>query len=710
MAGVELATAYVTLAATAQGLRESIREEFRQVESDAQDAGHGIGQQITHGVQSSVQAGQAIADDVADGMNSAASDAAKQGQNTGGGFARGLRARIASASARGIFSRAPREGAEAGSEAGKSFSKNLSAKLKDSSKQVIAAAGFAGIGATLAKGVADALDMRQVNAKLTAQMGLTQQQAARAGAAAGKLFSGNMGDSAEIGDAMKAVMTDIDGMRNASEKTLESMGGKALTVSKTFDQDLGGVTRAVSQMLRTGMAKSADEAFDIVTKGFQSGADKSEDFLDTLNEYGTQFRKMVIDGTTATGLISQGLKAGARDGDLVADAIKEFSIRAIDGSKTTVSAYKDLGLSADAMTAKIAKGGPAAKQGLGEILTRLRAVKDPAQQAQIATSLFGTQAEDLGKALFALHPETAAKGLGQVAGATDKANAAVNSTPQAKLQNFIRSLQGGLVEVLGTKVIPAMERFKEQFDKGEGAGGQFRDALEKVRDALSAVFSWVSAHPDLAKGLVAGVGGLLVLKKSVNGISSAVRGVSAAASGVRTGLGAARNAASSTARAFSGLKTGLSGAQPPKPTAWTAAGNAMRNAGSAVKVYATSAAQASRAALATAANVARQGAASALTATRTALMTGATKAWALAQRALNLVMRMNPIGLIITALGALGLALVVAYQKSETFRNIVQGAWNAIKAAALAVWNWMRDTLFPGLKAVWDKLSGALSR
>jgi TP901 family phage tail tape measure protein len=73
----------------------------------------------------------------------------------------------------------------------------------------------------------------------------------------------------------------------------------------------------------------------------------------------------------------------------------------------------------------------------------------------------------------------------------------------------------------------------------------------------------------------------------------------------------------------------------------------------------------------------------------------ATKAMAVAQRILNAAMRANPIGLIITALIALGAGLVLAYKKSATFRRIVNAAWSGIKAAAVAVWNWFKDKFIP---------------
>jgi len=64
-----------------------------------------------------------------------------------------------------------------------------------------------------------------------------------------------------------------------------------------------------------------------------------------------------------------------------------------------------------------------------------------------------------------------------------------------------------------------------------------------------------------------------------------------------------------------------------------------------------------------------------------------------AQRALNLSMMMNPIGLIIAALVGLGAALVVAYKKSETFRNIVDAMGKALKDSFKATIDWFTTTL-----------------
>jgi hypothetical protein len=56
----------------------------------------------------------------------------------------------------------------------------------------------------------------------------------------------------------------------------------------------------------------------------------------------------------------------------------------------------------------------------------------------------------------------------------------------------------------------------------------------------------------------------------------------------------------------------------------------------------------------------------------------ATMAWTVAQTALNLVLSLNPIGIVIIAITALIAAFVLAYQNSETFRNIVDGVFKAV--------------------------------
>ncbi|PEE43835.1 hypothetical protein COM71_24280 [Priestia megaterium] len=62
-----------------------------------------------------------------------------------------------------------------------------------------------------------------------------------------------------------------------------------------------------------------------------------------------------------------------------------------------------------------------------------------------------------------------------------------------------------------------------------------------------------------------------------------------------------------------------------------------------------------------------------------------------AQRALNLSMMMNPIGLIIAAVAGLVAAFIVAYRHSETFRGFIDKLWSAIKTGATFVLNFFKN-------------------
>ncbi|MET3449801.1 phage tail tape measure protein [Curtobacterium sp. 1544] len=289
-------------------------------------------------------------------------------------------------------------------------------KAKDGLNVAGAAAGVA-----LAAGVVGAVENAQVGNKLAGQLALDPQESARLGKINGDLFADAYGDSLEqVAEASRQVIGNIDGMRDANDATMRDITAKVLDVSTTFDQDLGGVTTAVGQLMRTGMAPDAQAALDIITSGLQGNARASEDLIDTFTEYPALFQRLGLDGQTAVGLIDQGLAAGARNTDLVADALKEFQIRATDGSATSAAGFEALGLNAQQATAQIAAGGDSASAGLQDVLDRLRGIEDPVQRNAAAVALFGTQAEDLGDALFALDPSSAVQALGDVEGAAKR--------------------------------------------------------------------------------------------------------------------------------------------------------------------------------------------------------------------------------------------------------------------------------------------------
>ena len=72
---------------------------------------------------------------------------------------------------------------------------------------------------------------------------------------------------------------------------------------------------------------------------------------------------------------------------------------------------------------------------------------------------------------------------------------------------------------------------------------------------------------------------------------------------------------------------------------------------------------------------------------------GAILAMAAGQAVLNAVMAANPITLVVAAVAALIAVLVLAYNRSETFRNAVQAAGNVGKAAFQGIANFVRNLI-----------------
>ena len=287
-------------------------------------------------------------------------------------------------------------GSKAASKAGSTIQQDLSANLKRAGV-VAGAAAAAGVLA----GIGRAADGKNIESSIQAQLDTTPQYAKEVAKAAGAAYNEGWGES--LGDVAKVATVAAQSIQRLNDPaSIEGLTESAHALASGFDQDAAQVIQAADQLVTTGLAGSMDDAMDIVTKGFQSGSKMSEDWLDTLNEYSTQFRDLGLSGQDALGLVKESLDGGARSSDLAADALKEFALRGAAGADLTKTAFKDIGLNADDMVKAIAAGGPTARKALGDTLDSLRKIEDPVKRNTAAVSLFGTQAEDLGDALFSM--------------------------------------------------------------------------------------------------------------------------------------------------------------------------------------------------------------------------------------------------------------------------------------------------------------------
>lgn len=397
-----------------------------------------------------------LGDDMGDTANRAGQTA---GQNLGDGLVRGADGRLRNAS--GQFVAAGRrigestgEGVTDGASDG---AQGASSAITDALNGVKGMVIGGAIGAALMAGMAQALEQGQITGRLGAQLGKTPAEAQKYGKIAGELYANAVTtDFQGAADAIRATMSAGLLPPNATNAQIQSISTKVADLANTFELDLGQSANAVGQIMKTGLAPNAQTALDVMTRGLQVMGPRADDIADTFNEYSTIFRQMGISAADATGIMSQGLKAGARDTDVVADSLKEFVLITQGGGKEVDAAFKTIGLSGKEMQTAFTKGGPEAKAALDKVFDGLRQIKDPADRSALALTLFGTKSEDMQKALFAIDPSKAVDALGKTAGAADKMGNTLRDNAGTRVEQFKRSLQQGLVNVMGSQVIPAL--------------------------------------------------------------------------------------------------------------------------------------------------------------------------------------------------------------------------------------------------------------
>lgn len=455
-----------------------------------------------------------------------------------------------------------------GLDAGK-FDKGISkaeGALKKFGKKgaVIAAGAGAAIGTAAAAGVVGAMNVEAANDKMAASLGLGGKRAEELGEVAAGLYAGAWGSSLEeVNTAVGAVVSSISGMADASGAEIEGVTAKALDFATAFETDVSRAAQVAGQIVSSGLAKDANEAFDLLVASSQKvPAAVREDVIDAADEYSQFFAAMGFSGEEAFGALVAAAEDGAFGIDKTGDAIKEFSIRSTDLSTGTTEAYESIGLSAEKMTGRLLAGGTSARKATGEIVDGLIDIKDPGEQAAAAIALFGTPLEDLNVTeipAFLDQLDSMDSTLGDVSGAAEEMGATLNDNAATNLESFTRQAQQGFVNVIGGQLIPFVNQAAAALASGFGPAmdeaGRIMSA--HVVPALKKVGTWLTtteSGADTLQGSVSVLGTVL----AAMAIKATVAAVRAAAAWTMAQIAAIRSAAVQTAAA---VRTGV---------AWTA--------------------------------------------------------------------------------------------------------------------------------------------
>ena len=343
------------------------------------------------------------------------------------------------------------------------------------------------------------------------------------------VYKNNFGENLQ--DAADAVATVDRNLKNISPDEIQEATEAALALRDTFEYGVEESTRAAAAITKN-FGGSAKEAFSLIAAGAQNGLDYSGELIDTINEYSSQFSKL---GFTADGmfqLLQSGADSTAWNLDKVGDAIKEFSIRAIDGSDTTVQAFQDLGYNADAMMETFAGGGEDANKAFFDVLNTLMDMDDQVKRDALGVALFGTMWEDLGaEAMQAMADASTA--AYDTKGALDQINSVRYNDLESAMQGVKRQAEGILwtigeqlepyildgLNFLSATVIPNVQTAVEKL------GGYVQG---NVIPTIKTAAQWIGENKDMLLTMAGAIGtavGAFMALRTAGQAAGAIKGI-----------------------------------------------------------------------------------------------------------------------------------------------------------------------------------------
>lgn len=374
--------------------------------------------------------------------------------------------------------------------------------------------------------------------QIGASTGATGKDLKQLGQIAQNVYSHNFGDGLEdVADGISVVRQTTQLM--GKELQVATEAGFALR--DTFGYDLAESARTASSLMKNFQI-DAEKAYNIIAVGAQNGADQNGDLLDTLNEYSAQYAALGLSADQfVNGLIS-GAKAGVFSIDKVGDAVKEFNIRAKDGSKSTTGAFATLKLNATKTMQAFASGGDTAQRAFFQVVRALESMQDPVAKNQTAVALFGTQYEDLEQTVLPV--------LASMEDSSKQAYDALGQINQVKYDDLGSAMEG-LKRTIEGALLPSASKI---------TSGPLMDAMEALQDMAQKLAKNIKAgkYDSFFAGIADGINGVVkMLPKIGDGVQKLAPVVSKVAGGAVDFLGAAVDNIDLVVAAIAGIGTAV---------------------------------------------------------------------------------------------------------------------------------------------------------
>lgn len=340
----------------------------------------------------------------------------------------------------------------------------------------ILSAAAAAIGGTAAfTAVAgQVMEMEDSLVKLSAQTGIYGEDMKELESIAKNVFKQGHGESFD--DVTTALMQVKNHMHNLDAGELERVTGNAMMLANTFDAEVNEVTRAANNLM-TNFGIDSEKAFDMMAKGAQNGLNFSNEMFDNLSEYSPLWADMGYSAEQMFGILEVGAKNGVYNLDYLNDVMKEFQIRATDGSKSTTDAVATLGPEVQKVWEAFSNGEATVAEMSQVAVAELAKIDDKVKQNELGVAFFGTKWEDLGGDVV-LSMLSAGQAMTDFEGSMQKINEVRFDTVGAALKGIGRTLLTDLVHPIGDMVLPYLNDFANYLSDN------LPTAIEKGKDVI----------------------------------------------------------------------------------------------------------------------------------------------------------------------------------------------------------------------------------
>lgn len=171
--------------------------------------------------------------------------------------------------------------------------------------------------------------LESATTKVNTYFGLTGDAAEQMGTVVENVFRSGVTDS--LDEVANAVITVNNNLKNLDPQSLETITNQAINLEQVFGSDMNESMRGVNALMQN-FGIDAQTAMDYLVTGTQNGLDKTQELGDNLSEYSGKFAQAGYSAEEYFQLLQNGLDSGAYNLDKVNDSINEITTRLADGT------------------------------------------------------------------------------------------------------------------------------------------------------------------------------------------------------------------------------------------------------------------------------------------------------------------------------------------------------------------------------------------